>query len=108
MTSVVHGEGKSLSSYNLAIASARAGKRTLLVEADLRSPSNAESIYIKVDPDHQAEPLRYYGSFSECIRLVPEVENLYIVPSVGPAAAGGGGVGIERNAAVVRRCAGTV
>ncbi|MEO1764638.1 MAG: lipopolysaccharide biosynthesis, partial [Cyanobacteria bacterium J06629_18] len=28
-------------------------------------------------------PLRYYGS-SESIRLVPDVENLYIVPSPGP------------------------
>jgi capsular exopolysaccharide synthesis family protein len=84
LTSVINGEGKSLSAYNLAIASARAGKRTLLVEADLRSPSDVEALYMKVDAEHQAEPLRYYGNFSECIRLVPEIENLYIVPSVGP------------------------
>lgn len=36
------------------------------------------------DPDAQAEPLAYYGSHSECIHLVPKVENLYLVPSAGP------------------------
>jgi Mrp family chromosome partitioning ATPase len=44
ITSVGTGEGKTLSAYNLAIASARSGKRTLLIEADLRSPSEVESL----------------------------------------------------------------
>lgn len=83
-TSTVSGEGKSVSAYNLAIASARAGKRTLLIEADLRSHSLSKSLKVAPDPDATIEPLRYYGSMSECIRLVPEVENLYIVPSPGP------------------------
>jgi capsular exopolysaccharide synthesis family protein len=83
-TSTVEKEGKSVSAYNLAIASARAGKRTLLIEADLRSPSMCKAVKVAPDPDANVEPLRYYGSLSECIRLVPEVENLYIVPSPGP------------------------
>ncbi|HAZ43108.1 MAG TPA: lipopolysaccharide biosynthesis [Cyanobacteria bacterium UBA11369] len=83
-TSTIDGEGKSVSAYNLAIASARAGKRTLLIEADLRSPSLCKALKVAPDPDANVEPLRYYGSLSECIRLVPEVENLYIVPSPGP------------------------
>lgn len=83
-TSTVSSEGKSVSAYNLAIASARAGKRTLLIEADLRSPSLCKTLKVAPDPDATIEPLRYYGSLSECIRLVPEVENLYIVPSPGP------------------------
>lgn len=83
-TSTVDKEGKSVSAYNLAIASARAGKRTLLIEADLRSPSMCKALKVAPDPDANVEPLRYYGSLSECIRLVPEVENLYIVPSPGP------------------------
>ena len=49
----------------------------------MRSPSRCESLNINLDPDASAEPLRYYSS-SECIRLVPDVENLYIVPSPGP------------------------
>jgi capsular exopolysaccharide synthesis family protein len=84
ITSTGTGEGKTVSAYNLGIACARAGKRTLIIEADLRSPSYCESLGVSVDPDATLEPLRYYGSLGECIRLVPEVENLYIVPSPGP------------------------
>ncbi len=83
-TSTIAQEGKSVTAYNLAIASARAGKRTLLIEADLRSPSNAAYLNIKLDPDSLFEPLRYYGQISDCIRLAPTVENLYLVPSPGP------------------------
>jgi capsular exopolysaccharide synthesis family protein len=83
LTSTVDGEGKTVSAYNLAIASARAGKRTLLIEADLRSPSHAKSLNVTPDPDISIEPLRYYGQQSDCIHLVPEIENLYLLPSPG-------------------------
>jgi len=84
VTSCDRQEGKSVTAYNLAIASARAGKRTLLVEADLRNPSNAHSLQVAPDPNSTLEPLRYYSQISDCIRLVPNIENLYIVPSFGP------------------------
>lgn len=84
ITSAESEEGKTTSAYNLAIAAARAGKRTLLVEADLRSPTSAKSLKVAPDPEASMEPLRYYGQPSECIRLVPNVENLYIVPSPTP------------------------
>jgi capsular exopolysaccharide synthesis family protein len=84
ITSTSSYEGKTVSAYNLAIASARAGKRTLIVETDLRSPSRSSSLRVTPDPDATVEPLRYYGSLSECIRLVPDIENLYILPSAGP------------------------
>ncbi|MDJ0798192.1 MAG: polysaccharide biosynthesis tyrosine autokinase [Calothrix sp. MO_167.B12] len=84
ITSTGGDEGKTLSAYNLGIASARAGKRTLIIETDLRSPSQCQSLQVTPHPDANLEPLRYYGSLSECIHLVPEVENLYIVPSPGP------------------------
>ncbi|MEG4853021.1 AAA family ATPase [Microcoleus sp. B5-D4] len=83
LTSAAPLEGKSFSAYNLAIVSARSGKRTLLIEADLRSPSNVESLKIAADPLATVEPLHYYGNISECVLLVPEVENLYVVPSPG-------------------------
>lgn len=83
LTSAAPLEGKSFSAYNLAIASARSGKRTLLIEADLRSASNVESLKIATDPLAAVEPLHYYGNMSECVLLVPEVENLYVVPSPG-------------------------
>ncbi|MEG3879659.1 AAA family ATPase [Microcoleus sp. herbarium7] len=83
LTSAAPLEGKSFSACNLAIASARSGKRTLLIEADLRSASNVESLKIAADPLAALEPLHYYGNMSECVLLVPEVENLYVVPSPG-------------------------
>lgn len=93
ITSTVSEEGKSVSAYNLAIASARAGKRTLLIEADLRPPqgspyasqSLSRALKVASDPANSLEPFHYYGQLSECIRLVPSVENLYIVPSLGPS-----------------------
>lgn len=84
ITSTSSSEGKTVSAYNLGIASARAGKRTLIVEMDLRSPSRSASLKVNPDPDATIEPLRYYSNLSECIRLVPEIENLYIIPSAGP------------------------
>ncbi|WP_088242020.1 GumC family protein [Calothrix rhizosoleniae] len=84
ITSIGSGEGKTVSSYNLGIASARAGKRTLIIETDLRSPSQCQSLQVTPNGDGNLEPLHYYSSLSECIHLVPEVENLYIVPSPGP------------------------
>lgn len=83
LTSAAGEEGKTFSAYNLAIASARSGKRTLLIEADLRSASHVESLKIAIDPLAAVEPLHYYGNISECVRLVPDVENLYVVPSPG-------------------------
>ncbi|MEH1910555.1 MAG: polysaccharide biosynthesis tyrosine autokinase [Nostoc sp.] len=84
ITSTSSLEGKTVSAYNLGIASARAGKRTLIIETDLRSPSRCISLKVIPDPDATIEPLRYYANLSECIRLVPDVENLYILPSPGP------------------------
>ncbi|MBD2778892.1 GumC family protein [Iningainema tapete] len=84
ITSTSAYEGKTLSAYNLGVASARAGKRTLIIETDLRSPTHSSSLRVSPDPEATVEPLRYYASLSECIRLVPDVENLYIIPSAGP------------------------
>ena len=83
LSSGAKGEGKTFCAYNLAIAAARAGKRTLVIEADLRSPSKAESLKIVPHPHSYAEPLRYYGDINDCIRRVPEIENLYVIPSPG-------------------------
>ncbi len=84
VTSAGQSEGKTHCAYNLAIASARAGKRTVLVEADLRKSSLIECLGVAPDLGATLEPLQYYGSPSDCIRLVPSLENLYIVPSTGP------------------------
>ncbi|WP_107666768.1 polysaccharide biosynthesis tyrosine autokinase [Cyanothece sp. BG0011] len=84
ITSVSNEEGKSATAYNLAIASAQAGKRTLLVEGDLRSPSKAEWLEITPDPDSNLEPLRFYQNRTDAVTLVPGIANLYVLPSPGP------------------------
>jgi capsular exopolysaccharide synthesis family protein len=84
-TSTQVNEGKSISAYNLAIAAARAGRRTLLVEADLRSASKVRYLGLSEDPQIVTEPLRYYGGqIGDNLRMVPFIENLYITPSPGP------------------------
>ncbi|ACB51344.1 unknown [Crocosphaera subtropica ATCC 51142] len=84
ITSVSNEEGKSATAYNLAIASAQAGKRTLLVEGDLRSPSKAQWLEVTPDPDSNLEPLRFYHNRTDAVNLVPGIANLYVLPSPGP------------------------
>ena len=84
VASIDNEEGKSITAYNFAVASAYAGKRTLLIEADLRSSSQAELLEVTPNPEASVEPLRYYSARSEAISLVPGVANLYVLPSPGP------------------------
>ena len=85
ITSTIADEGKSVTAYNLAIAAAQAGRRTLLVEADLRSGSKAQYLGLVNDEQVGTEPLRYYGgSIGDNVRMVPFIENLYVSPSPGP------------------------
>ena len=91
VTSVHDNEGKSVNAYNLAITSANAGKRTLLLEADLRSTSNAAWLNLEADTNAYQEPLKYYSKPNyqderldqEAVRLVPSVPNLSMIPSPG-------------------------
>jgi capsular exopolysaccharide synthesis family protein len=85
ITSAIAHEGKTTTAYNLGIASARAGRRTLIVEMDFRNASQAWRLGVQPDASAVTEPLRYYGGrLSDPVRMVPDVANLYVSPSVGP------------------------
>lgn len=49
VTSAVPGEGKSLTAANLAIFMAKAGKKTLLIDADLRRPTIGALLHVPKD-----------------------------------------------------------
>ncbi|PSN78973.1 hypothetical protein C8B47_14105 [filamentous cyanobacterium CCP4] len=83
ITSSGEGEGKTTTAFNLGIAAARAGQRTLLLEVDWRYVS--QSYRLGVQPILGPELQSYYeGRSGDPIQSVPEVENLFILPGPGP------------------------
>jgi len=81
VSSSIPGEGKSFLSSNIALAYAMAGKRTILIESDLRKPNIAKHFDIK----NRAGLSSYLsGNYVKDDLIVPtEFENLFIIPS-GP------------------------
>src|SRR5688572_15706692 len=80
ITSVAPNEGGSIAAANLAVAMAQGGKRTILVDCDLRKPSQHEIWGISREP----------GLTTMILDNLPEppvcevgVENLWVLPS-GP------------------------
>lgn len=85
VTSSGKGEGKTSTAFNLGIAAARAAQRTLLLEVDWRYVSQSDRL--GVQPAIAAGPglqAYYDGRSDDPIQAVPEVENLFILPSPGP------------------------
>ena len=77
LTSTIPAEGKSCTSINLAIALARTGMRTLLVDADLRSPRQHSYFGVDLEPG-LSNRLAAKAKDSAVIRETP-VENLSLV-----------------------------
>lgn len=81
------GEGKTITSCSLAISSAQAGKRTLLVDFDLRRPRLARVWGLKIDQDHS---FSHYLSRKDGQRDFPSlvmpsgVEHLDVIGSLPP------------------------
>lgn len=82
ITSSYSGEGKSFISINLASALALSGKKTVILEFDLRKPKILEGLGLP-----KANGLTNYlvGSTSlhQLVQPVPAIENLFVLPS-GP------------------------
>jgi capsular exopolysaccharide synthesis family protein len=79
LTSATAGEGKSTTAANLSVAFAQTGKKTLLVDADLRQP--ALHTMFKLDPGvGLTEYLTGKAPLKDIVRKT-SVENLDLVPS---------------------------
>ncbi len=82
MTSSRAGEGKTVTSLNLAIALAQRGEPTLLIDADLRNPSIGKALNL-VNGTGLASYLTGAHSIEAALRDFPPVPNLWALPA-GP------------------------
>ena len=81
LSSTRKGEGKTIVAYNLAIASARAGKKTLLIE-DLRASSQMQALGSPAHRSEESDSLTN-GMPIESVQPVPHIKNLFVLPSSG-------------------------
>ncbi|HVS36739.1 MAG TPA: polysaccharide biosynthesis tyrosine autokinase [Gemmataceae bacterium] len=79
ITSAVGGEGKTSLSSHLAVSLARSGRKTLLIDGDLRNPAMHRLFEVPVAPGF-SELLRGDAPASQVIRPTP-VPNLHLMPA---------------------------
>jgi capsular exopolysaccharide synthesis family protein len=82
-TSATPGEGKSTIAARLAIAHAQQGKKTLLIDADLRRPTLQKKFGIE-GVDGLSSVLTGACCWEACVREVPNLANLHVLPA-GPS-----------------------
>jgi len=81
VTSSISGEGKSFVSTNIAAVIAVSGKKTVILEFDIRKPKVMKGLGL----DHKkSKGISNYlvgkATIEEIIQPVPDVENLYVIP----------------------------
>lgn len=76
-------EGKSFTASNLALALARSGSRTLLIDCDLHRPRIAPVFEVNREPG-LAEYLTQQAPYAQCLRELVG-ENLWVIPAGGRA-----------------------
>ena len=102
ITSSITGEGKTITAANLAIAFAQAGRRVLLVDADLRRPA-VHTLLQLPNSEGLTTLLRSTTASPEVMALATEQENLWALPA-GPLPANPAEVlGSRRMATLVGR-----
>ncbi len=79
-TSAVPSEGKSFCCVNYAVAYAQQGRRTLVVDFDLRKPSLGETFGVKGTPPGVTDILLGREALEKCAQQT-RFENLYYLPA---------------------------
>lgn len=79
-TSAVPSEGKTFCSSNFALASSMQGKKTLIVDFDLRRPSVGDTFQIDAEKIGVSDCLLGKTSIEEAA-IVTEYENLHVLPA---------------------------
>ncbi len=77
VTSSTPGEGKSLTSANLAVALAQNGSRVVLVNADMRRPTLEKMLGIEGSRPGLSEYLNHTSEIN--VELTPGIENLWFI-----------------------------
>lgn len=80
VTSALRGEGKSTTAANLAYTLAQSGKRTLLMEADMRIPVQASTFRLEESPG-LSHVLTGMNSLHEAIRQQTPIRTMSILPA---------------------------
>jgi capsular exopolysaccharide synthesis family protein len=78
VTSPLFGEGKSTVAYNTAVAFALAGKRVLLLDADMRKPRLHDMFRCPKGPG-LSDVLTGAAKLGDCIRLHPQAHSLSLL-----------------------------
>ncbi len=77
-TSAVPSEGKSFCCVNYAVAHAQQGKRTLVVDFDLRKPSLAETFGVNGEPPGVTDVMLGKEPFDNCVQKT-QFDNLFLL-----------------------------
>jgi len=81
VTSAVPGEGKTMTSVNLAVTLARSGAKVVLVDGDLRRPMIATAFGLALPPRGFTNVLTGNASAADCLVPAPFGQNLALLPA---------------------------
>lgn len=80
VTSAVGGEGKTTLASNLAMSLARAGRKTLLIDCDLRSPTAHQLFEQPLQPGF-SEVMLHEVELPDAVHQTPADPNLFVLPA---------------------------